>query len=57
MENAYKLADGAVVSKDEFDRRIAEDFKLLVLCEAKHNPGMYSMLRDRTIIGAVKVEI
>lgn len=30
-------------------RRRREDFEFLVLCQAKGNPAMYELLRDRTI--------
>jgi hypothetical protein len=39
-----------VMSDEEFERRSAEDFKLLVLCEMKRNMGMYQMLKDRELI-------
>lgn len=46
----YRLADGSIVSQDELDRLRSEDFKFQVLCEAKGNRSMYSMLRNRDIL-------
>jgi hypothetical protein len=33
----------------ELARRQREDFDLLVLCQAKGNPAMYELLRDRSL--------
>jgi hypothetical protein len=52
----FKLSDGSVIPEDELIRRQSEDFKFLVLAQAKHNMGMYRMLRDSAIDGAVPVE-
>jgi hypothetical protein len=35
-------------SKD-FQRRKDEDFKFFILCHSKGNPGMYELLRDRSL--------
>jgi hypothetical protein len=45
----YKLADGSIVSADELQKRKAEDFKFMTLCQAKSNNAMYRMLRDTSL--------
>lgn len=33
----------------ELERRVSEDFRFLVLCQAKGNMEMYSLMRDATL--------
>jgi hypothetical protein len=37
------------MSDKEYSERTSEDFQFLVLCQAKHNMGMYELLRDREL--------
>jgi hypothetical protein len=42
----FKLADDSVVTTTELSKLRMEDFKFKALCKAKHNYGMYRLLRD-----------